>query len=58
MSKNKGLTPGTSAPKSGQYQIIGPKGGKGAERTVVKGEPLPPTPTKGSTYTLVDPTKH
>lgn len=58
MTKRSGYTPGTPAPKSGQYQIIGPKGGKGAERTVVRGEPLPPTPSKGSTYTLVDPTKH
>lgn len=58
MSKDKGLKPGQSAPKSGQYQQIGPKGGKGKEVTVVKNEPLPPTPTKGSTYTLVDPTKN
>lgn len=58
MSKDKGLKPGQSAPKSGQYQQIGPKGGKGKEVTVVKNEPLPPTPTKGSTYNLVDPTKN
>lgn len=58
MSKKSGFTPGSTAPKSGQYQIIGPRGGKGPERTVVRGEPLPPTPSKGSTYTLVDPTKH
>lgn len=57
MSKNSGLRPGQSAPKSGQYQIQGPRGGKGPERTVVRGEPLPPTPSRGSTYTLVDPTK-
>jgi hypothetical protein len=30
----------------------------GNEVTSVKGEPLPPTPTPGSTYTLVDPTKN
>ena len=30
----------------------------GAERTVVKGEPLPPTPRKGTTCRLVDRTKH
>ena len=52
----KGLTPGTKAPASGQYQQVGPKGGKGKEVTVVKGEPLPPAPGKGTTYTLVDPT--
>jgi hypothetical protein len=57
MSKNSGFKPGQTAPKSGQYQIQGPRGGKGPERTVVRGEPLPPTPSRGSTYTLVDPTK-
>ena len=55
--KTGGLKPGQSAPRSGQYQIQGPRGGKGPERTVVQGEPLPPTPSRGSTYTLVDPTK-
>lgn len=57
MGKNSGLKPGQTAPKSGQYQIQGPRGGKGPERTVVRGEPMPPTPSRGSTYTLVDPTK-
>ncbi|RDC58685.1 hypothetical protein AHMF7616_05362 [Adhaeribacter pallidiroseus] len=51
------LTAGTPAPKSGQYQIIGPRGGKGPERTSTKGNPLPPTPKAGSFYKLVDPTK-
>ena len=55
MSK-KGLTPGTPAPKSGQYQQIGPKGGEGKEVTAVMGKPLPPTDVKGTTYKLVDPT--
>lgn len=58
MSKNSGFKPGQTAPKSGQYQQIGPKGGKGNEVTVVKGETLPPTTQKGSTFTLVDPTKN
>ena len=53
-----GLRPGQKAPKSGQYQQIGPRGGKGSERTVVEGEPLPPTDKPNTTYTLVDPTKH
>ncbi len=57
MSKEEGLKPGQEAPASGQYQIIGPRGGQGPERTVVRGEPLPPTPSSGSTYTLVDRTK-
>lgn len=52
------MKPGQKAPKSGQYQQIGPRGGRGKEVTVVKGEPLPPTPGKGMTYQLVDPTKN
>jgi hypothetical protein len=58
MGKISGLKPGQTAPRSGQYQQIGPRGGKGPEVTSVKGEPLPPPATKGTTYTLVDPTKH
>ena len=58
MSKDSGYRPGQTAPKSGQYQEIGPRGRKGHEVTVVKGEPLPPTTQKGSTFTLVDPTKN
>lgn len=58
MSKTSGLKPGQSAPRSGQYQQIGPRGGRGPEVTSVRGEPLPPTSTPGSTYRLVDPTKH
>ena len=53
----KQLKPGNKAPLSGQYQQIGPKGGKGPEVTVVKGEPLPPGP-KGGSYVVVDPTKN
>ena len=58
MAKSRGLRPGQKAPRSGQYQKIGPRGAKGDEVTSVKGEPLPPTQKKGSTYNLVDPTKH
>ncbi len=43
MSNDKGLKPGEKAPKSGQYQ---------------KGEPMPPTDKKGTTFDLVDPTKN
>lgn len=50
--------PGQEAPFSGQYEIIGPRGGHtGTERTVVKGEPLPPTPGHGMGYHLADKTK-
>ncbi len=58
MAKHSGYRPGQTAPKSGQYGIVGPRGGDtGRERTVVKGEPFPPTPTPGQTYVLVDPTR-
>ena len=57
-SKSTPLKPGQHAPESGQYGIIGPRGGNtGAERTVVKNEPLPPTPKSGQTYIIVDRTK-
>ena len=58
MAKKSGFKPGQKAPISGQYRIIGPRGKKGPERTVVKGEPFPPTPKPKSKYTLVDPTRH
>lgn len=58
MKSKTGLKPGQHAPASGQYQTIGPRGGKGAEVTSEKGNPLPPTPKAGSTYNLVDPTKN
>jgi len=58
MSKTSGLKPGEKAPASGQYRTIGPRGGKGNEVTVTKGEPLPPTQIPGTTYTLVDPSKN
>jgi len=55
----KTYSPGEKAERSGQYEIIGPRGGKtGKERTIVKDEPMPPTPQKGQKYVLVDPTKH
>ena len=58
MAKTSGLKPGQIVPRSGQYQQTGPRGGRDPEVTSVKGEPLPPAPTRGSAYTLVDPTKH
>lgn len=48
------LTPGTPAPKSGQYK----NPNTGTEITGVKGKPLPPTPRPGQGYVLVDLTKH
>jgi hypothetical protein len=58
MSPKKTYNPGEKADTSGQYQQIGPKGGKGPESTVTKGKPLPPTLKPGSKWILVDPTKH
>ena len=58
MSKNRNLRPGAKVPRSGQYEQTGPRGGQGKEVTSVKGERLPPTPKKGMTYKLVDPTKN
>lgn len=51
--------PGETAGRSGQYEIVGPRGGHtGEERTVVRGNPLPPTPQRGQGYRLVDPTRN
>lgn len=55
----KARKPGQIAPTSGQYAVVGPRGGKtGTEVTVVKGKPLPPTPKPGQNLVLVDKTKH
>lgn len=59
MKRSSEFKPGEMAPISGQYQIVGPSGGRrGPERTVTRGEPFPPTPAPGSRFRLVDPTKH
>ena len=61
MGKGKGTIhkPGQKAPESGQYGVVGPKGGTtGTEVTVTKGETLPPTPKPGQGFVLVDKTKH
>ena len=61
MSKGKSpiLKPGQKAPESGQYSVVGPKGGKtGTEITATKGETLPPTQKPGQGFVLVDKTKH
>lgn len=55
----KPLKPGQPTPRSGQYEIVGPRGGRtGEERTSTEGNPLPPTPKPDQGYVLVDPTKH
>jgi hypothetical protein len=51
--------PGHTAPYSGQYELVGPSGERtGEERTVVRGEPLPPTPLSGMRYVLCDPSNN
>lgn len=56
--KKQTYRPGEIAPASGEYEIVGPRGGKGPERTAVQGEPLPPTPAKNSGYRLVRPARN
>jgi len=59
VSKKGPFKPGQKVPQSGQAEIIGPRGGRTKEeRTVVTGEPFPPTPKPGQKYEIVDPTKH
>lgn len=59
MAKKQEYKSGEICPTSGQYEIVGPRGGgTGKERTVTKGEPFPPAPKRGQKYRLVDPTKH
>lgn len=56
---SKTYKPGQAAPKSGQAEKIGPRGGKlPGEITVVKGKPFPPAPRPGVVYKITDPTKH
>lgn len=53
------MKPGQPAKRSGEYEIVGPRGsGTGKGRTVTKGEPMPPTPKSGQQYKLVDPTRN
>ena len=53
------LPPGTPAPASGQYERVGPRGGRtGQELTAVRDRPLPPTPEPGQGYVLVDRTRN
>jgi hypothetical protein len=60
MTDQELLPPGTPTPDSGQYKIVGPRGGDTAEgeRTSTEGRPLPPTPKPGQKYIFVDATKH
>ncbi len=55
MAKISNLPPGATAPRSGEYTTVGPRGGRGAEVTVPRGHTLPPTPKPNSSYTLTRP---
>jgi hypothetical protein len=59
MGKQQDHKSGQICPTSGQYQIVGKRGGRtGKERTVVEGKRFPPTLEPGQGFRLVDPTKH
>jgi hypothetical protein len=59
MAKEPRYRPGEIAPASGQYPIVGPRGGDtGVERTITRGEPFPPTPERGQGYGRPDLTVH
>lgn len=48
--------PGQRAPVSGEYEVLGPRGGDtGKERTAVQGKPLPPTAKPGQGYVISRP---
>jgi hypothetical protein len=53
MSK-KTFKPGERTPVSGWYGIVGARGGKGSERTVVEAETFPSTPKAGSKNVVVE----
>ena len=55
----KTYKPGEKAPASAQYEIMGKRGGHtGVERTVTKGETLPPPLQRGQSYRIADRTKN
>jgi hypothetical protein len=46
--------PGERAPRSGYYKLVDKKGENiGAERVIFQGDPFPPTPEKGMTYSYI-----
>lgn len=50
--------PGEKAPRSGQYLIIGVRGGDtGIQRTVARGAPFPPTPKPGQGFIFFSTTR-
>ena len=57
-STSNPVKPGQAAPASGQYLVVGPKGGSHGEVTAIQGKPMPPTPKPNQSFLLVDPTKN
>jgi len=52
----KQYKPGQPAPKSGLYEIVGPRGGHTGEKVVSeKGKTLPPTDQPGQSFILDEP---
>jgi len=51
----KVLRPGEKAPRSGEYEIRGPRGANaGKELSSTRGKPLPPTPKAGHGLTIIE----
>lgn len=58
MANKPQYRPGQTVPVSGQYPVLGPRGGRtGDEVTSVRGEPFPPTPKPGMGYGKPDRTR-
>jgi len=56
---SKPLKPGTPAPHSGIYNMVGPRGGVTGEQVVsTHNKPLPPTEKPGQGYILAKPAHH
>jgi hypothetical protein len=55
----KPLKPGEPVIQPGQYEEVGPRGGRtGHEVTMPEGHKLPPTSRTGGGFILVDPSKN
>ena len=53
------MKPGQPVDRPGQYEEVGPKGGRtGHEVTMPGGHTLPPTSKPGNGFVLVDPSKN
>lgn len=56
---SKPLKPGTPVERPGQYEEVGPRGGRtNHEVTMPGGHRLPPPSKPGNGYVLVDPSKN